>query len=91
MVLVSKSLLLTAGLSVGDTAHVFPLFGVGSNRLPPGLPSLRQAQEAGTIRLKEDLTANIIPVTESSSREHKDRDWLDLALRELLGQLFILF
>ncbi|KAJ3515828.1 hypothetical protein NLJ89_g1506 [Agrocybe chaxingu] len=85
-ILISTSLLLTAGLAVGQPARVVPLSG--SNKLPPGFPYLRNAQEAGTIRLKELPTKeNSLNGKRPSSSKPSQRDWLSLAARELLVDL----
>lgn len=81
-VLVSTSLRLTARLEVGAKVQVFPLSGAGLSKLPPGLPSLRQIQEAATIRLTE---ISVSPTDTASRHEKKPRDWLCLLLRESLG------
>ncbi|KAF8959182.1 P-loop containing nucleoside triphosphate hydrolase protein [Flammula alnicola] len=87
-VLVSTSLLLTAGLTAGQRARIFPLSGLASTKLPPGVPSLRHVQEAGSIRLREILTeGNASSVSSSSSSKDQQRDWLDLAAREILVDL----
>lgn len=53
---------------------------------PPGIPSIRQIQEAGTIRLKEILVHDHeVTSAPSGTRENKRRDWLNLLLRETLG------
>ncbi|KAG6856285.1 hypothetical protein H0H87_005895 [Tephrocybe sp. NHM501043] len=84
-VLVPTSLRLTARVEEGDRVQVFGLSGATSPKPPPGLPSLRQLQEAGTIRLKEISS----PPTNTlkHSPETKQRDWLNLLLREHLVAL----
>ncbi|KAL9710865.1 AAA+-type ATPase [Leucoagaricus gongylophorus] len=82
-----RSLQLTARLEYGQNTHVFPLSGTATSKLPPGIPSFRQAQEAMTIRLKEistdDLSSRPIPLA-------KKKDWLDLLLREhLVGLKYV--
>ncbi|KAG6853114.1 hypothetical protein C0991_006804 [Blastosporella zonata] len=81
-VLVSTSLRLTAGLEEGHRVQVFALSGATSPKPPPGLPSLRQLQEAGIIRLREISSPPTNPT--SHSAETKQRDWLNLLLREHL-------
>ena len=76
--------LLTARLTLGQRVQIFPLSDKSSSALPPGLPSLRDIQEAGTIRLKEISSA---PLASPNPPESKQRDWLRLLLRELLGLL----
>ncbi|TFK38925.1 P-loop containing nucleoside triphosphate hydrolase protein [Crucibulum laeve] len=84
-VLISTSLLLTANLTAGQHAHIFPLNGTSAAKLPPGLSSLRNVQEAGTVRLKEISAKEGLSISvPSSSHESKQRDWLNLLLREVL-------
>ncbi|KDR77600.1 hypothetical protein GALMADRAFT_245748 [Galerina marginata CBS 339.88] len=86
--LVSTSLLLTAGLEAGQRARIFPLSGLAATKLPPGLPSLRHVQEAGSIRLREIPTAdNVLHINSSSPSKDQQDDWLSLAVRELLVDL----
>jgi len=87
---ISSSLLLTAGLVVGQRARIFPLSGFASTaKLPPWLPSLRQAQEAASVRLREIPTQyNSLHVGRSSGSESQHNDWLRLSAREVLGGVF---
>ncbi|KAG5653163.1 hypothetical protein H0H81_002005 [Sphagnurus paluster] len=64
----------------GDEVQAFSLSGVTFPKAPPGLPSLRHLQEAGTIRLKE--ISNPVSNVTSHTAEGKQRDWLSLLLRE---------
>ncbi|KAL4264713.1 AAA family ATPase [Pleurotus pulmonarius] len=85
---VSPSLLLTAGLEVGAQARIYPLAGPSSSTAAPGLPSLRQIQEARIIRFKETFPDGTIPSgSTSKSRENNHRDWLSLLIRELTVDL----
>ncbi|KAF8187739.1 AAA family ATPase [Pholiota molesta] len=87
-VLVSSSLLLTAGLASGQRARVFPLSGLASVKLPPGTPSLRNVQEAGSIRLREILIEGRGPqVSIASGSNNQQPHWLNLAAREILVDL----
>jgi AAA family ATPase len=86
-VLASISLLLTAGLEAGQRACIFPYSGIASTKQYPRLPSLREVQEVGTIRLKElCIDHNTLP---SQAIKGLRRDWLTLAARELLGMFFV--
>ncbi|KAF7422262.1 AAA+-type ATPase [Pleurotus ostreatus] len=85
---VSFSLLLTAGLEVGAQARIYPLAGLSSSTATPGLPSLRQIQEARIIRLKETSPDGTKPSgSASKTRENNHRDWLSLLIRELIVDL----
>ncbi|KAF9490589.1 AAA family ATPase [Pleurotus eryngii] len=85
---VSFSLLLTAGLEVGAQARIYPLAGPSSSTVTPGLPSLRQIQEARNIQLKETSRDGTNPSgSASKSRENNHRDWLSLLIRELIVDL----
>ncbi|KAF9473994.1 AAA-domain-containing protein [Pholiota conissans] len=87
-VLVSSSLLLTAGLTPGQRARVFPLSGLASVKLPPGIPSLRNVQEAGSIRLREILSeGRVPPISSPSGSNDPQHHWLNLAAREVLVDL----
>lgn len=78
----STPLLLTARLKEGGKVRVHPL---SQSKLPPGLPSLRQIQEARTIRLRE--TSAVGQAKSHGAEKGKQRDWLPLLLREALGTL----
>jgi hypothetical protein len=83
-VFVPRSLLLTARLDAGQKVQIIPLSGAASTSKPPlGLPSLRQAKDAGTIRLKE--MDRLPPNFTDHTHESKQKDWLGLLLREFLG------
>jgi AAA family ATPase len=85
-ILVSSSLLLTARIVEGTPTHVFPLSGTASTKLPPGIPSLRQAQKSGTIKLKEIHPPGALARQGSTTKKDGiQRDWLTLTLRETLG------
>ncbi|KAK0430724.1 AAA family ATPase [Armillaria borealis] len=86
---VSSSLLLTARLEAGQRARIVPLAGIAPSKLPPGLPSLRQVQDASTIRVHELLTENNQSTSSSASQSHgkKEKDWLALLIREVLTDL----
>lgn len=86
---VSSSLLLTARLEAGQRARIVPLAGIAPSKLPPGLPSLRQVQDASTIRVIELLTENNQFASSSASQAHgrKEKDWLSLLIREVLTDL----
>lgn len=89
-VLISSSVLLTAGLAAGQRARIFPLSGLASVKLPPGVPSLRNVQEAGTIRLREILTEGAAPpANNASGSKTQQHHWLSLAAREILGTVII--
>ncbi|OCH87928.1 AAA family ATPase [Obba rivulosa] len=88
-VLASSPLLLTAQVPDGSRVRIFPL---STARPPPGLPSLRQAQEAHLVRLREvplPDAERAIPGSSSSveSGKGKRRDWLTLSVREALVDL----
>ncbi|KIM36568.1 hypothetical protein M413DRAFT_449106 [Hebeloma cylindrosporum] len=86
---ISSSLLLTAGLAVGQRARIFPLSGLASTtKPPPGLPSLRQAEEASSIRLREIPSQDVVlKASRSSGTKSEHVDWLRLAAREVLVDL----
>ncbi|KAF8073388.1 P-loop containing nucleoside triphosphate hydrolase protein [Lyophyllum atratum] len=83
--IIPTSLRLTARLEAGDKVQIFPLSGIIVPKPPPGLPSLRNLQEAGIIRLKEIRSP--VPLLTSHTPENKQRDWLSLLLRESLVDL----
>ncbi|EGO23346.1 hypothetical protein SERLADRAFT_438665 [Serpula lacrymans var. lacrymans S7.9] len=86
-ILVSSSILLTAGLVEGTKVQIFPLTGKVSSKVPLGLPSPRDIREAGTIRFKEISRSTNPSLNPTITREKgKRRDWLTLLLREHLGQ-----
>ncbi|CAL1713789.1 unnamed protein product [Somion occarium] len=88
-VLVSSPHLLTARLAQGERVQLFQL---NTAKSLPGLPSLRQAQEARTVHLKElSRTDERLDRSGASSSAHSDkgkrRDWLPLLIREALVNL----
>ncbi|KAG1739442.1 P-loop containing nucleoside triphosphate hydrolase protein [Suillus paluster] len=87
-ILISSSLFLTARLKEGTKVQVFDLSDQGTGRLPPGLPTLRDVEEAGTIRLREiSIKAPTSQDVANSQGKGKRRDWLTLILREYLINL----
>lgn len=87
------SLLLTAHLTPGAKAQLFPL---ASGRPPKHIPSLKNARAAHTIRMREVLPEPSPTLTDPRSKAHssaqaqsaataKRRDWLTLLVRETLG------
>ncbi|KAF7798284.1 hypothetical protein EIP86_009503 [Pleurotus ostreatoroseus] len=79
-ILVSNPVLLTARVKEGAKVQ---LHALAQSKLPAGTPSLRQAQEARTVRMRE-ITASLsknLPGSEKGKR----RDWLPLLIREALG------
>ncbi|CDO72261.1 hypothetical protein BN946_scf184970.g113 [Trametes cinnabarina] len=91
-ILVSPPLLLTARVTPGSTVNIFSL---DAPKLPPGVPSLRDAELAHTVRVKEVFDGKrpaIRPTSASSSTtpdtgKGKRRDWLALLIRESLIDL----
>ncbi|KAI0687036.1 AAA family ATPase [Earliella scabrosa] len=93
-VLVSQPLLLSAKVSQGAKVNLFPL---DAPKLPPGIPSLRHAELAQVIRVREvtdtesAAASSSKPSSSSSvaaeSGKGKRRDWLTLLLREALIDL----
>lgn len=84
---VSSSLLLTARLSEGSRVKLYPLSAAA--KLPRGLPSLRQAQEAGAVVLAEvpDISNQAVRLSDKTKASEKRKDWLSLFVRELLVDL----
>ncbi|TCD65859.1 AAA+-type ATPase [Steccherinum ochraceum] len=88
-IFISSPLALTAGLLESDKVRVTPL---GTGRPAAGLPSLKQAQEARTIHVREipflqdsgESTATSVTV---DGEKGKRRDWLPLLVREALVHL----
>jgi len=70
---------MTAGLTLGGDARIYPLGGI----VPPGVPTLGQVREAGTVRIavktqgKRDTGPKLL--------DAKPRDWLTLLVKEELG------
>ncbi|KAF4621779.1 hypothetical protein D9613_012097 [Agrocybe pediades] len=85
--LLSRSFFLTAGLTAEDRVRIVPLSGSAVTKLPPGLPPLREAQEAGSIRLQEILTNDLNRPSSSKDKKEQQDDWLSLAAREILVDL----
>ncbi|OSC98204.1 AAA family ATPase [Trametes coccinea BRFM310] len=91
-ILVSPPLLLTARVTPGSKVNIFSL---DAPKLPPGVPSLRNAEVAHTVRVKEvtdDKRPAISPASASSSKSQdagkgKRKDWLTLLIRESLIDL----
>ncbi|KAI0642851.1 AAA family ATPase [Trametes meyenii] len=90
-ILVSTSLLLTARVTPGAKVN---LFSLDAPKLPSGVPSLRQAELAQTIRVKEVFGEKRVAIssapTSSKSPDTgkgKRRDWLTLLIRESLIDL----
>lgn len=81
----SNALLLTAHLKEGAKIQ---LHALNQSKLPAGLPSLRQVQEARTVRVRE-LNAGLNKKI-SSAEKGKRRDWLPLLIREALGMHFVI-
>ncbi|KAF8650108.1 hypothetical protein AX16_005408 [Volvariella volvacea WC 439] len=87
-VLVSQSLLWTASLESGQEARIIPLTLASSSKVPAGIQPFKQPQDAGIIRLRElssEGTKRFNPAAKSS--EGKQKDWLNLLLRESLVDL----
>lgn len=83
--LISTSHLRTLGLEAGEVVRVFPLSATSSTP-QYGLPSIKAAQEAKLICLRE--ITSLQPVSPSncpSSSQKQQKDWLSLAAREVLG------
>ncbi|KAI0369393.1 AAA family ATPase [Pilatotrama ljubarskyi] len=91
-ILASPPLLLTARVTPGTKVN---LFSLDAPKLPRGVPSLRDAELAHTICLKEisDQQRTAISSASSSSSKSPDsgkgkrRDWLTLLIRESLIDL----
>ncbi|KAF9005294.1 AAA-domain-containing protein, partial [Hymenopellis radicata] len=75
-ILVSSSLALTARLEAGSRARLIPLTG---SKTSLGVPSLRQAQEAVSVKLQE------IGPHDKPTKNRKD--WLALLVREVITDL----
>lgn len=70
---------MTAGLTLGGEASVYPLSGI----VPSGIPALRQVQEAGAVRVAVKTRGK--DVTGPNFPGGKPRDWLTLLAKEHLG------
>lgn len=87
VVLLSPSLFLTARLQEGDEIQIFPLHGKAVIKDKSFLPSLRDAQEAGYIRLREIFSGSTTRGARTDVADSgKHRDWLTILLREHLGK-----
>lgn len=53
VILISSSLFLTARLKEGAKVQLFDMSDQGAGKLPPGLPTMRDIEEAGTIYLRD--------------------------------------
>ncbi|TFK48824.1 AAA-domain-containing protein [Heliocybe sulcata] len=75
---VSSSLLLTAYVSEGAKVKVFCIAAAG--KPPSGLPSVREAQEAATVTLKEVSSDSSSPslLPDKTKTSDKRKDWLAL-------------
>ncbi|KAG1884034.1 P-loop containing nucleoside triphosphate hydrolase protein [Suillus subluteus] len=86
VILISSSLFLTARLKEGAKVQVFDVSDQGAGRTPPGLPTMRDVEEAGTICLREiSMRTRITQNVANSQGKGKHRDWLTLLLREYLS------
>ena len=91
-ILVSPPLLLTAKVSQGAKVS---LFALGSAKAPPGAPSLRHAELAQVVRVKEvfceangQASSSKVPSKSTDHRKGNRRDWLTLLVREALSKFF---
>jgi hypothetical protein len=66
-------------------ARLFPLSGAAPTKVPSDLPSIRHAHEATVICLKEVSEINDADFEPFAREKGHRRDWLSLALKELLG------
>ena len=73
---------MTAGLTLGADARVYPLNG----NVPNGLPALRQVQGAGAVRVAVKTQGK--HATGLKISPGKPRDWLTLLVKEELGSRF---
>ncbi|RDX44132.1 AAA family ATPase [Lentinus brumalis] len=89
---ISPPLLLTARVSEGSKVY---LFSLDATKLPAGVPSLRKAEMAQSIRVKE-VSAERRGVSDSASKtsskelgskSNRSTDWLRLLIREALIDL----
>ncbi|KAI0671254.1 AAA family ATPase [Trametes maxima] len=91
-ILVSTPLLLTARVTPGVKVN---LFSLDAPKLPSGVPSLRHAELAQTIRVKEVFGEKRVAISSASTSSPKSphtgkgkrRDWLTLLIRESLIDL----
>ena len=87
---VSSSHLFTARVSEGSKVVLFSQNTVGR---PTWLPSVQEAHQADTVRLREihiNGTPMIAPVSQKNTIKGKKRDWLTLLVRETLGEILSL-
>ncbi|XP_006457634.1 hypothetical protein AGABI2DRAFT_189093 [Agaricus bisporus var. bisporus H97] len=82
-IIIPNSLKLTISLEFGQKARIFPLTDVASNKLPSGIPSMREIKDAAAIRLREICTEKVSS-SSTPSQASTSRDWLHLLLREYL-------
>ncbi|KAI1789928.1 AAA family ATPase [Ganoderma leucocontextum] len=90
-ILVSPPLLLTAKVSQGSKVSIFFL---DSPKVSPGAPSLRHAELAQVVRVKEVFcepdsqpSSSKVPSKSTEHRKGDRRDWLTLLVREALIDL----
>jgi hypothetical protein len=84
----ATTLLLTANISEGSRAVIFPLSSIHATTRPAWLPTLQEAHHAETVRLCEiDINGTSVgaSISQKTSEKVKQRDWLRLLLRESLG------
>lgn len=74
---------MTAGLTPGGHARIYPLSG----NVPNGVPELRQVQGAGVVRVSVKTKGK--PVQGPKLSDGKPRDWLTLLVKEELGPYFL--
>jgi AAA family ATPase len=88
VILISSSLFLTARLKEGAKVQLFDMSDQGAGKLPPGLPTMRDVEEAGTIYLRDiSIRTRTMQNMANSEGKGKHRDWLTLLLREYLINL----
>jgi AAA family ATPase len=88
VILISSSLFLTARLKEGAKVQLFDMSDQGAGKLPPGLPTMRDIEEAGTIYLRDiSIRTRTMQNMANSEGKGKHRDWLTLLLREYLINL----
>ncbi|EPQ54885.1 AAA-domain-containing protein [Gloeophyllum trabeum ATCC 11539] len=98
-VIIHADVLKTAKICAGDVLALSPLDPPAgaktlyplsaAAKLPRGLPSLRQAQEAGAVVLAEvpDISNQAVRLSDKTKASEKRKDWLSLFVRELLVDL----
>lgn len=64
---------------------MFALSGAGQSKLPAKFPSLKQAQDARFIKVKEVSISHQASSSSIKISNEKEKDWLPLLLRESLG------